>query len=272
MDNEILSRLHNVELEILKTVHKICIEHQLTYYLWAGSLLGAVRHKGFIPWDDDIDIIMPREDYEEFAKLCKEGVLGEDYSFQDISTYSNYHLFFGKVRKNNTLFDEPAFQNQNCNKGIYIDIYPMDYCKKKGGILFHLRGKLVKAFSHLVMVRALDLRTASVGNKMLFCITRPLTVRAIAKIRDKIASCGKKESAEFLTSYGSEFDYMKSTTPADWWGGWVPDIMEFEGENFFVPREWDKVLTAEFGDYMTLPPIEERRTHTPKKIIFEQGK
>ena len=80
-------------------VHNICEENNIKYYLIAGSLLGAIRHKGFIPWDDDIDIAMPRNDYRKFIHLCQAGILGDKYILQDISTYPENHLSFAKVRK-----------------------------------------------------------------------------------------------------------------------------------------------------------------------------
>ena len=267
MDKEVLDRLHSVELEILKEVHKVCVKNNLIYYLWAGTLLGAVRHKGFIPWDDDIDIAMPREDYQRFIKLCKDGCLGDNYAFQDVSTYSNYHLIFGKVRKNNTLFDETVFQNQNCAKGIYIDIFPLDYCKKNKGIIYHIRGKLVKALSHLVMVRALKLKTTSIGNKIAFILTRPFSVKSISKIRDRIVAIGKRSNANYYVNYGSEHNYIRATMPMDWCGE-KPILLEFESEKFYSPQKWDEILSNGYGNYMVLPPLEERKTHEPAKIIF----
>ena len=104
-DKETLDKLHQVELEILDDFVSVCEKNKLRYFLTGGSMLGAVRHSGFIPWDDDIDIGMPREDYDKFIKLGSEA-LGDKYTLECFELNDNYHLPFAKIVKNNTIFDE----------------------------------------------------------------------------------------------------------------------------------------------------------------------
>ena len=115
------------ELKIWQDFHCFCEKNNLTYYFTAGSLLGAVRHKGFIPWDDDIDIAMPRKDYDRTADLwAKEPIAG--YCFQNSFTEPNFPYYFSKIRKHGTEVYEPFFSKINMHKGIYIDIFPLDPC------------------------------------------------------------------------------------------------------------------------------------------------
>ena len=115
--------LQNVELEILLEVDRICKKHGVKYFLVSGTLLGAVRHKGFIPWDDDIDICMPVSDYRKFCKIAQEE-LGENFFFQSYET-DFYDRWFAKIRKNNTTCIEKVYENSRLHQGVWIDIFPL---------------------------------------------------------------------------------------------------------------------------------------------------
>lgn len=113
------------QLEILIEVDKICREHDIKYFLTNGTLLGAVRHKGFIPWDDDIDIGMCRKDYDIFLKIANKE-LDEKYFCQSIHSEADYYLPFAKIRKNKTKYIEASTKHLDINKGVYIDVFPID--------------------------------------------------------------------------------------------------------------------------------------------------
>lgn len=119
-----LRKLQLSELDILKKFHEVCEKHNLTYYLTGGTLLGAVRHKGFIPWDDDIDVVMPYDDYKKLCKLPSE-VFGEEFFLQNADTDVQYPLLFSKLRKNNTHAEEIDFKNLSLHKGHFIDVFSM---------------------------------------------------------------------------------------------------------------------------------------------------
>ena len=126
-NGQYLSKLHRDILLIMDEVHRICTTHHLKYYLCAGSLLGAIRHNGFIPWDDDLDIMMPRSDYEKFITLSSS-VLGDKFYLDWITTNPSYSRAFSKVCLKNTLFQENPGTNEKMNTewGIFIDIFPID--------------------------------------------------------------------------------------------------------------------------------------------------
>lgn len=115
-----------VEQEILDVFHKVCVDNNLKYSIAYGTLLGAVRHKGFIPWDDDIDVIMPREDYEKLRTLWVKNA-PKKYIFQDYYTDKNYINNFAKIRKDKTAFVQSEKEKDfNYHKGIFIDVFPAD--------------------------------------------------------------------------------------------------------------------------------------------------
>lgn len=126
-EDKTIAAAQKVMLEILQEIHKICVENNLTYWLEAGTLLGAVRHKGFIPWDDDSDVSMPRADYEKFLKIAQEK-LPEDMFLQTQDTDKEYPLSWAKIRKNGTLLVETGETgNEKYHHGIFVDIFPYDY-------------------------------------------------------------------------------------------------------------------------------------------------
>lgn len=126
MDKETLRKVQLVQLEILIEVDRACKENGIRYWLDSGTLLGAVRHKGFIPWDDDLDIAMQRADYDRFLELAPS-ILGENYFLQHWNNDPGYPLPWAKVRKKGTIYTEYQFQNLNSYNGIYIDVFPFDF-------------------------------------------------------------------------------------------------------------------------------------------------
>jgi len=120
-----LKKIQNTLLEILIEVDRICRKNDIKYFLFAGTLLGAVRHKGFIPWDDDIDIAMPREDYEKFLQIVQKEPYS-NYFLQNVITEIEAPFLFSKFRKDDTLLLEKAVMNKNIHHGIFIDIFPLD--------------------------------------------------------------------------------------------------------------------------------------------------
>lgn len=264
MDEKTMIELRKVEVEILSEIHRICVKNNLNYFLCGGSLLGAVRHKGFIPWDDDIDVAMPREDYNRFIEICINGALDNKYILQNTDTEQEYHLPFTKIRKDNTLFDESGVKNLNIHKGIFVDIFPLDYTKKNSGIVYHCRDKIIKNLVHVVSMRQLNAQPVSKISQMLYIITKPLSVHRIIKISDFISSFKKR--GNYYVDYASYIECSKETVPIEWYG--EPLLLQFENKEFYAPQEYGLVLKQLYGDYMKLPPEEERVNHNATKILF----
>jgi len=265
MNDEVMTKLRKVEVEILKEIDRICVKNNIRYYLCGGTLLGAVRHKGFIPWDDDIDIIMPREDYNKFIGLCMNGELSDKYMLQNTDTEPEYHLPFTKIRKNNTLFDESGVKKLKIHKGIFVDIFPLDYSKKDKGFVYKFKDNIVKNLIHVVSMRQLGYEPVSSACNVLYYITKPLSVHKIIKISEFVSSCRK--NGEYYVDYASYIECTKETAPIDYYG--EPIMLEFEGEKFPAPCKYDFILEKLYGDYMKLPPEGERENHNAAVILFD---
>lgn len=122
---EYLSRIHSEILTVMDEVVRVCKKNNLRYYLIGGTLLGAVRHGGFIPWDDDLDIAMPRDDFETFIKIAPQE-LRYPFELQWTTTNKEYWLQFAKVCNTNTLFDERSYHKCNRSFGVFVDIFALD--------------------------------------------------------------------------------------------------------------------------------------------------
>lgn len=126
-----MNELQQKERDLLKIFIDFCDKNKLTYFLVGGTLLGAIRHKGFIPWDDDIDVAMPREDYDKFIVLAsKHFTKDKDVFFQNYRTDKYYPYVFSKLRDSNTTFIEKIYKHVDMNHGVYIDIFPIDGISK----------------------------------------------------------------------------------------------------------------------------------------------
>ena len=136
--DNILDALHKIQIEILDEIVKICDKHDITYFLCTGTLLGAIRHKGFVPWDDDIDICMPRKEYTKFAEICKEE-LQDGFLLQDWHTEPLHYLTFAKVKKIDTIYKEKSTMNLPINKGVFVDIFILDNVEKKNSAIYKLQ-------------------------------------------------------------------------------------------------------------------------------------
>lgn len=265
---EYLRELQLTELEILNEIHRICIKNGLVYYLIGGTLLGAVRHKGFIPWDDDLDIAMPRYDYERFLDIC-ENELNENYYLHCIRTDSKYWLPFAKVRKKNTLFDEANISKLNVKKGIYVDIFPLDkeFCENSREKAF--RTKIIKNLSAVLLdkINFYNNGSKTFKLKLVRIIFYAFSSKSIQNLQTKLMSKNNRKDCEYYVNYGSNYNTVKQTSPQSKYN--PPVMLEFEGGQYYAPNDYAYLLERIYGkDYMSLPPVEKRITHKPVRICF----
>lgn len=247
---------------ILKDVANICDKHGIKYFLDAGTLIGAVRHKGFIPWDDDIDIGMLREDYKKFLNIIKDE-LPEHLFLQTYESDPGYDIYQVpcKIRQNGTLFiEEKIAENKNMHNGLFIDILPYDSLPKKRWVY-----NIQRRISSFVLRSFIRLREKperlTLKNMITHFIYRIVVDIFPIKRRQKLFDFLIKwndPNSEYM-GYGvdtawSQYIYRKE----DFY-----DLIkvEFEGEFFNVPKNYDVILTQLYGDYMTLPKEEDRVWH-----------
>lgn len=260
-----LDLLREVQFEILDEIVRICNKHNLKYFLIGGTLLGAVRHQGFIPWDDDLDIGMLRKDYDEFIKIAKTE-LAPKYYLHDISTDKKYWQTFAKIRKNNTLFDEKMIENIDTHKGIFVDIFPFDNIKKPGRWLKIKWSILKNLYSFCLYYRGIY--TKEQVNHYYFCkLFSVFGVHNILKFCNFFMKTNSNENTEYIISYSGSYKLEKETYKREWF--YPTKKIKFENRLYNCPNNNHEILSQVYDDYMKLPPKNQRVTHLPKQILFD---
>ncbi len=251
LTEEELSILQNEERLILKEIDRICRTHDIQYYIVGGTLLGAVRHGGFIPWDDDIDIAMYRRDYKRFKKICKSE-LDAHFFLQDTHTDPGYNQLMPKIRKNGTLLESSQTVGVKMHKGVFVDIFMLDYVKKPT--------KIVK-IKHDVYWKLLNLYMRKQSHNIESAIKRKIVDLIPAKWIVMVSSfvvSGKKRR-NFTVNYTSRYGVQNQTFPSDYYGRGVE--IQFDGMTVIAPCQYRKILEKIYGNFMVLPPEEKRGIH-----------
>ncbi len=240
----------NAMLRILKEIHRICDLHGISYMLFAGSALGAVRHEGFIPWDDDLDVVMLREDYERFLALAPRELDRETFFLQAEFT-PEWPMFFSKMRLNGTTCLEKYHPKCPHHQGVYVDIFPCDRAYDN-----QILRKLQYYASKIIIAKSLDQRgydTDSTGKKLVMALCRLIPRKPLLKFcRPKGA--GQSELVHVFLGGGAAYD--RSVFP----GQWIREKQDgtFEGGTYPISAHYDALLTTLYGDYRRIPPEEER--------------
>lgn len=262
MEKEILRKVQLTQLEILKEVVKICDRHRIDYWLAGGSQLGAVRHNGFIPWDDDLDIAMLRDNYEKFLSFASKE-LNQQYYLQEWRLDEKYGLPFTKVRKKNTLFVEAASRNTRSHKGIYIDIFVYDKYPVEKHRLKDIKYYMEHIFRLILMKYNYSPWETNKGfNFKKWICYLPLKLLALLKngrtMKDayiKAVTVGNESNSKLVFN---SCEPMGENHPIDI--DIVTHLMKhkFEDGEFLIPVRYDDYLKSCFGDYMKLPPENQR--------------
>lgn len=268
MDNETLKQLKNTEIEILDVFDYFCREHNIQYSLYAGTALGAIRHGGFIPWDDDIDIAMSRIEYDRFAKEWgKNPVLG--YYFENYITDRYCGNSHSKLRKNNTLIASKSDDLTKGHHGIWVDIFPFDKLSDQCTIRkkTFLYGKKIILLSRANIVCYTDNLKTKVIRKLLTCIPYSIRHKILTKSDEWLLKNDKEIKNNFNWVDMSAYSYFDVLYPQNLMDETI-DI-KFEDKYYKIFKNYDDMLRRLYGDYMKLPPIEQQVcTHRPIKIQF----
>ena len=263
---EELRRLQDYIFEIMLEVDRLCRQEGLTYYLGEGSLLGAARHGGFIPWDDDADLLMPREDYEKFLAIAPEK-LREGYELDCIYTNPQHWSIPSMVQlTRSTEFEKDMYRGIALNCGPNLDIFPLDYVPAQESFEIRLRAKLINIFKRTLWIKTgihTGAKYRTLKRRLMYYYPCRLvgmftTVEGLhRRINRLLTKSGGSENG-YLANFASLYRITRETFPKEWFA--QPCELEFCGHGFCAPSQYEKVLEKLYGDYMTLPPVENRRS------------
>lgn len=253
-----LSEIKNIELNILIFLDRICKENGLRYYLCGGTLLGAVRHQGFIPWDDDIDVSMPRPDYDKLLDLLSDNT---EYSIL-APMDKGYYYNFAKLVDSNTQLIEYGY-NSISNMGIYIDIFPLEGMPDNDQTRRQHCAKLLKVRKQInsYSYTAPKLRKnifAYLRTCYLYFRNKLISLDYWQKKYLQIASKYSYEKSQYVFASGGAYK-TKDIFPKAFFSKGVN--LQFENQSFTCPTEYSAYLTHLYGNYMQLPPEDKRVSH-----------
>ena len=266
-----LRKLQLEELKILKMFRDICEENNLRYFLLGGTLLGAIRHDGFIPWDDDVDVCMPREDYEKFLKIA-QNKLEKPYYISSLENNYDYRYCFGRIAT-----EEMKIKNYSANiprvEDVWIDIIPLDGMPANGVKNFlhklHMyfwRGmNQIGQYDEIVDQKRKRGKIETILVKIAgWKIWRNMAdyhkcTRKIQKVLKKYKYDDCDTVINYMAAYGFDETFQRA---------WFGEGKEygFEDDKFIGPVDYDSILKQIYGDYMTLPPENQRNKHNPEII------
>lgn len=253
--DEFRKKVWAIEIDLLIQLDRVCQKHHLKYFLSYGTLLGAIRHHGFIPWDDDIDINMPRGDYEILKTLGSE--FEEPYFLQYPGCDNEYYFSFAKLRNSNTSGISSAFRYDHFNQGIWIDIFPMDKCDMSSveDNAFAINGLIAENSAWM----RLNNPFLSDNEKRRLSSYKGRNPIDVFNEMEAISRQYENEDKDLITcamfyeENPKRMVYRESDV-------WDMEYIDFYGYKFPIPKKYDLILRTSYGDYMQFPPIEERGT------------
>lgn len=258
--------LHQVDLDIVKEVVAICNKHGFTYYMLGGTMLGAIRHKGFIPWDDDIDLGIPRKDYDRFLEVAPKE-LSAHLRMVNYHTDPEYHYYITRILDTETKVEEERIGNENRYTNASIDIFPIDGTPNNKMLrkIYFFRVLYHRALMSLCYKDSIDRkRPRGTAEKVLLWVMERLPVEKITtpykqkeKI-DKLLRKQKVEGAKFIGNIMGAYR-TKEIVPAEFYG--KGKMYPFEDMELRGMGMADEYLKWTYGDYMQLPPEDKRKTH-----------
>ena len=260
--------LQKYTLETLILTKNFLESQGLRFYLTEGTLLGAVRHNGFIPWDDDIDIAMPREDYDRLVELAKQGKIPPELNFDSLETNPKHWVLGAKMQlvRKTPYIQHKVTKLSKCN-GPYVDIFPIDYWNRPCGLKFAVANNCVKVARRLLFIKtgystATKKKPFRIIAKIFLPFIKNSWIEKFAIKNMKKFHRGNRKYAVNLCSY---YPYYKEVFPTSFWG--EPVYINFEGEQMPVPCEYDYMLKTVYGkNYDTIPPV---RVTNMRKHAFE---
>ncbi len=249
--------LQKYTLETLILTKEFLESHNLRFYLTEGTLLGAVRHQGFIPWDDDIDIAMPRADYDKLVQLAEEGLVPPELNFDALENNPNHWVLGAKMQlvRQTPYIQHKVTKLSKCN-GPYVDIFPLEYWSRPAGFKYCIVSMTQKLCRRMLFMKTgYSTSTKKMPIRRLIKLILPfVSNRSIEKLAIKNMKKFYKGNRKYLVNLCSYYPYYKEVFPRGFYGD--PVYIDFEGHKMPVPCEYDSILKTVYGrSYDTIPPV-----------------
>ena len=245
-------------LEMMKDIDKLCQENDIEYYIAYGSCIGAVRHKGFIPWDDDFDIMMTDDNYFKFLRTCEEKLDKNKYYVQTPDKEENYYLSFSKIRNIRTTLIEEKNSDIDITYGVYIDVFPL-----VGVPNSKFKRKLLKINRAFMLSANINVINNVVAKQLFNIILKVFGRKLILKYTTKKCFKYKCKDCDKVVSISDGDGFEKNIIDKSALG--KPNYVPFENIKLPIPEDADKYLNKIYGDYMVIPTKKEikAKEHTP---------
>lgn len=253
-----LKEIQNIQLEMLHEIDRICRNHNIRYNIIAGTLLGAVRHKGYIPWDDDADVALFREEYVKFREACEKTLDHSKYYFQDSTNTVGYRWGYGKLRRKDSLFLRENQEHMPYEQGIFVDVFPLDNVPQK---------KLKRELHNFHCFCIRKIMWSPVGKldekncikRLGYCLLAMVPERKLIQHYEKFISKSNRTDSEWVRI----LTFPTPTKDHGYRRCWYEESIQFEFENqlLYGIKEWDDYLHFKFGNYLEIPAPEEQKVH-----------
>lgn len=276
MNEEFLKELHVYNLAALKEFDAFCEKHKLTYFAIGGTLLGAVRHKGFIPWDDDVDVAMPREDYDKLIFLAKE--FPEPFVLEEYRYNKDFQSYFAKIRSKEIELLETVTETTDKRRGYLMDIMPLDGTPDNTILrkIYFAKMMFLRFLCGAANVRTGILTSRPKWEQCILKVCRGLrlykviSVQTIYRCMDKAFHRQRVYDAKYIGTLVGAYK-TREIVPAGYFGLQEEAVyLEFETMKIRAPKQYDEYLTHMYGEYKNLPPEEQRKVHYQGTIIKQK--
>lgn len=269
VESKTLRQLQEIQLELLKEVDRICRRCGIEYNIIAGTLLGAVRHGGYIPWDDDADVALLRSEYEKFRIACETELDREKYYFQDHRNTPGYRWGYGKLRRRDTVFLREHQEHMPYDQGVFIDVFPLDGVPDQYGL------RCLNNFQCFCIRKILWSEVGRIADKspimrQWYCLLSKIPVRWVFSYYHRLIKAGNKKKTMWVRillfpTPNREYGYSRQ---------WYEESMDilFENHSFKGIKHYQEYLNFKFGDYMTLPPMHQRKVHPVTAIKLVESR
>lgn len=265
LSDEELKKLQDVQKELIGEVKRICLKNNIHFNMVGGTMLGAIRHGGYIPWDDDADIGFLRAEYEKFREACKKDLNHEKYYMQDLRDTSGYRWGYGKLRKKDTEFVRLNQEFMPYEQGIFIDLMPFDNVPDN---IFAREIHFFKCFMYRKFFWSEVGKNSETNGlvRSLYKIMSLLPMNLLINRYQKFVDKGQKRKTKLVR-------ILTFPTPKGVYGydrKWYTKLTNYKFDELILPgaKDYEGYLTIKYGNYMEMPPVEKRKVHPISRISF----